>query len=399
MKLVVDALDSLTGWNGTGSVTASAVNTVDDLVAGHQSGSIVFHFPAGSLGQHITKTVGPVNVSEADTLVFHIWSRNKSGSEFRKASDCKYKLSLADGADFYIRVFPTFTHETIDISGVSSITEITFEAVHDDDDYLVVSYMVASKTDLPGDLYDGISEALGRAFNAEYPTGLVVGTATVVAGASLILVTGLNDYLWRGSVLTLDDGANQETHQIKEWTGEGLQLGPLYDGELVVNSMTAADVLLLFPAESYRLEEEAAMPGFTFFGMEPEPVPRQNDADVYVHSFTNTGMVEEKEGLIFAWPVQVDVYCRNVQLMAAAARMIRRIMADHKIYVNGVSFEFDVEIPPVEVLPSDAVDSIPNLTYTITVEVKEQAWRTARLISGMVAVTVTPVAAGQPLML
>ncbi len=397
MNQVIDALASTSGWVGTGSVTASALNQNKDYIVGYQAGSVVFHFPSGSNGERITKTITSIDVTSFDTLVFHVWSRNRRRGQYRSPSDCSYKLGLGGGKEFYFRTHLTFAAEILDISGVDSISEITFEAAHDDDDYLIVSYMVASTPDLPRDLYDGMIAALNNAFDHEFPSGIPVGTATFAAGASAVVISGAADYLWRYTVIEFDDGANQETHQIMEADQNGVVFGPLYNGKTTVNAMTDATVYLKIPPEAYRIEEEAAMPGFTLFGMEPQPIRRHNDAVRFFHTYTDTGVVEETEGLIFDWPVNIDLYCRNEELMAAASRVIRRVMAEHRIFVNGFVFEFDAGEPPSEILPVDAVDSIPNLTYTVTLEVKEQTWRTARTLSGAAAITATPRAASQPL--
>lgn len=395
MQLVIDALDSVSGWTPTGTVTVHGTNTIPSHIAANQSASLIFKFPTGSTGQSVTKTLTPVDVTNYDTLVFHLWSRDRALREYREVADCSYKLSFGGAEEFFIRTWSGFSIERIDISGITSISEIKFEATHNAEDYLLVSYMVARADEVPVDIFRTLKTEIERIRDELHPNGLEIGNLTATAGATDLTLDNDVGYLWRYATLKFSGGGNTETHQVKDINeGAGtFDLMSTFDGATLLNTFTAATVYLQFPVEIYQLENEIRVPGMALYGMEPERIERGNDEDLYTFAYTATGFSQDREGKGMRWPVHIAIASRHLELNATMSRIIRVTLGRLQgLWINGEKFSIDFTDTPVESLPSEPFDVLPSLEYTVNVEFKEVVWpRETPILSDTATITVLPV--------
>ena len=193
MKAVIDALSSATGWTngGSGTITAT-VNQVPEYIAGlSNSASLLIHVPAGNLNKTIQKTI-TFDLTGYTEITLHIWSRNFSyhGGDYLQASDFAYKIEFGDGKIYYLPTMHGFQDVTFYIGGTGAINEIKVTALHNQEDYLILSYLVAATDELPADIFQGIKEQLTAEVNAKYPSypggvqnkGILLGTLTATAG-------------------------------------------------------------------------------------------------------------------------------------------------------------------------------------------------------------------------
>ena len=155
MNLIIDNLNAVTGWSGTGSV--HGLNSHADYIAGYNTSSIVFNFDAED--EYIEKTYG-TDVSDYDIFTLYLYSREKGGTTFNKLADFDYKIDLGSGKEYYLPTWQGFTHVTIDISSIDTIDRIRVTSLHDDDDYLIMSYAVVSKDEIPLDIFQGIKTGM-----------------------------------------------------------------------------------------------------------------------------------------------------------------------------------------------------------------------------------------------
>lgn len=389
MNVVVDALTSTTGWAGTGAVSASGVNEVEGYIAGDQAASLVASFPAGSLDDTLTKSFS-VDVSDCDQLVVSVWSRNRGRGTYRQFSDCPYSLVINGTEEYGIRCWLTFTHDMFDITDIDTITSIAIKANHDEEDYLVLSYMVASKDELPYDLFHALQHKLESYRDAEVGDGLEVGTCTAAAGDTVIDIVGSIGHLWRYTVITIDDGENAETHQLGDLASGGFEMSSLFDGQAILNDFTDAAVYVQFPINIYQQEKEVMFPSVTLHGMDVEPVRRDNEIEQLPRSFRPDGFTVEHEH-IYLWPINLEITSRSLELNALMATFVRKAMAGHKIWVNGRFVALDFEAAAIEEEPVDSVDVIPRLAYTVNIEIKERVWRKSQVPSLTATPTFTPV--------
>jgi hypothetical protein len=394
MKYDLETFETTSGWSGTGSVAVHGLNENTEYIASLKEKSLVFHFPEGSNGESITKSVS-ASIGDYDTVVFSLWSREKRSASYRKSSDCSYKISFDADNEFFIRTFPTFTHETIDISGLSSIDRIKITCLHDDEDYLVISAMYLEKQELPIDIFTAISEHIDYMFEIEYGKGILLGTLSGSAGDTN--VTLLENFIGRYSVILIDDDVNSETHQLGERSETGFGLTDLFDGNFLVNNFTDAPVYLIFPARAGigSSEIEIQLPGFSVWGLVPEPVNRGTDLDTFLDTFQTLTIGNKDQGRVLRYPILVDCEARSYEILMNMSSLIKKFLDTHTLWINGRKNDIDYDVIPIEVEPTSSYDVIPKIQYTINVEVKEELWARRHLpIAGAATLNLTPSSQG-----
>lgn len=402
MKLDIDDFDDSTGWVETGSVTV-AENEVPGYIAGNGTAkSLLFHFPTGSAGESISKdlTGSPIDVTLYDKLIFSVWSRNRGKTRYVNYTDTEYILRLSGAFERHVRVWKNFAQEEIDISGLSSITEITFEAKHSVDDYLLVSLMVGEVQQSPYDTLVGVQEALEYYLGVAHPTGLLL-TTTVTGLAGHISVDLFDAYLDRYAVLQFGDtgSGTEEIHMLKEREGPDGQtytFNDLYDGEELQFDHTGDTVHLLFPVGIGGHESEVTLPGISIWSMTPEPVDRGNDLDETRYNFTPTTTGVQTEGKIMSYPVLIDCEARQYVILELLTQAVRAMMSvDHTLWINGRKHDIEWSEVPVELDPTEPQDITPKIQYTLNVEIKEELWTREQLpLISLTNKTVTPVLEG-----
>ena len=142
-KIVIDHLTSATGWvvNSPSTIT---VQEFPEFIAGLNSTSLQIKFDSTDGTRTAVKTFGtPFDVTNYNTLVFSVWSRDKWANTFSQASDLQYKIKINDTAEYYFPVYKTFTNVNIGIESITSITKIEITPTHAETDYLIISEMIA----------------------------------------------------------------------------------------------------------------------------------------------------------------------------------------------------------------------------------------------------------------
>ncbi len=389
MKKTIDEFDNAAGWAGTGTVTVQGLNEHDEYIANYNVASLIFSFPAGNQTETIGKTSLSIDVTGYDEIVFSTWSRSKGRRDYIKTADFNYKLSLGGGNDFYFRTFVEFTQETINISGISTITEITITALHDDEDFLLMSHMVAVADELPIDIFRSVRTLLESVRDETYPKGISIGTVNAVQDDNILEVAG--DYVFRYAVLYIDDLTNTETHQLADEGEDGFTMQRTFDGRTLLNDYTAAPIYLRLPVAIGQFEKEVFLPGMVIWGMEPTPIFRANQLDAFFDTFTDTGADEVREGKIVNWRVLIDAEARHGFPLAEMTRIIRAAMSRNTLWINGRRHDIFFNEVPVEQIPTDAFQIVPKVQYTLIVELKETVWaRKTRPFAGPATFTATP---------
>jgi len=387
MNSKINIFETPASWTGNFVVTSNAVN---EYIADHNSISMIVAIPALSSGKSIAIT-GTWDFTDYDNVVFHVWSRNKAKGIYNTKDDCEYKIAFG-ATEFFFRIFPGFTHETIGIGSVTTFTTITITCLHNDADYLILSAMVAEKEELPLDIFDAIGSALDDLYTQKYGVGLqVVSNVTVLAGSRSITLSA--PFVGRYAVIKIGSGVTEETHQIDEQTESGFTLSHLYDGPSFLFTHTAEPVYLLFPAIAGigSSEVEINLPGYSIWGINPEPVGRGTDIDTQLDTFTNTSISVKVEGQIMKYPILIDCESRSYELLAVMSRMVRKLMDTHVLWINGKANDIDWESPAVEIAPTESFDIIPKTQYTLMVEIKEEhETRTVFPVKGPATISATP---------
>jgi hypothetical protein len=392
VKSDIETFETDAGWIGTGSVVVQGTNAAPELIADNKSASLVFYFPAGSQGESITLTLGtPFDISGYTNVVFHLWSRERQRERYAKSTDCSYKLGMG-GQEYFIRTFGSFAAETIGVEDLTTITDLTFTCLHDEEDYLVVSAMVAELPEVPLDIFTAVGDELDRLFALEYGNGLQIATLDLAAGATLLPITG-SSWISRYSVVRITDGVNTETHQLDEEGTDGFTLAQTFDGTSILHDYTGAGVYLLFPARAGigSSEIEINIPGFSIWGMNPTPVQRSNDLDQRLDTFQATTTGVTPEGRLMTFPILVDAEAHGYELLAYMSRLVRKWLDTHQLWINGRAYDVDWEEAAVEIEPTESFDVLPKIQYTIYIEIKEELWpRTKKSLAQSASLTLNP---------
>ena len=199
-------------------------------------------------------------------------------------------------------------------------------------------------------------------------------------------------------VIYIDDGVNSETHQVADNDSEIFQLNDNYDGNAILNDFIGATVYLQFPVHINPKQNDIKLPGMAIWGIEPVPIYRGGKLDVLRDSFlvSDSSSKERIEGQILLYPVLIDCESRSDELIDIMTRFLRFLAAGEILWVNGRRHRIDFTGPPTELRPTQGIDIISKVQYSIDVEVKENInSRVAVPATTTITTTVTPVEYGE----
>lgn len=398
MKLQIDSLSSVTGWTITAPSTITQ-NGFSQYVAGLNTNSIMIKF-ASSGGRVATKTLStPIDVTDYESLVFSIWSQTKGyDKQYLKSSDFAYKIQLDATHEYYIPVWSTFSDITIGIEDVTSITQIKITALHSDTDYIIISEMVAEKEEIPYDILYSFKETLDYMIEQTYTYGINIGTINATIGDTSITFSTRPNYLERYGVIYITGGGNSETHQVFDNDAEIFQLNDNYDGNTILNDYTGATVYLQLPVYINPKQDDIRLPGMAVWGIEPTPILRGSKLDIIYDSFlvSDSSAKERREGQILRYSILLDCESRSDELIDIMTRFIRFLAAGEILWINGRKHDIYFTGAPTEQRPTQGIDIITKVQYSIDVEIKEHInSRQAVPATTLITTTVTPVEQGE----
>jgi hypothetical protein len=370
----IELFTSATGFT-VSSPNTITVESFPEYIAGINSTSLLFHFDHTAGTKYITKTGLNIDVTGYNEIVLHTRSFNLGSSHYLQASDFNYKLKLASGYEYYLPALDRFCDVTIDITGLTAITEITITYLNTTkDDDLIISNMIATKDDMPFDIFTGLKNQLSYIIGLDAPNGIATGsTVTCLTGDTKINPAGNRDWLERYAYIKITDGTHTENHQIQDIDSTGISFTPLYDGVAMLHDYTSAVVWLNIPIEFGKVREEITLPGIVVWGVNPEPINRGSKLEKRLDTFkasTNT-MQELSDGQITQWPLLIDCEARQYELLNKISYWVRHCISQEKIWINGRKHDVAFEGNPIEAFPNEFVDLIPKIQYTVKVELKE----------------------------
>ena len=398
MKLQIDSLTSTTDWVISSPSTITE-NEFTEYIAGLNTKSLMIKFDTSG-GRVATKTFGtPFDVTDYESLVFSIWSSTKGADQhYLKPADFTYKIQIDATHEYYVPVWSTFADVTIGIEDVTSITQIKITPLHADTDYIIISEMVAEHEEIPYDILFTFKETLDYMIEQSYTYGLNIGTINATTGDTSITFSTRPNYLNRYGVIYITGGGNSETHQVHDNDAETFQLNDNYDGNSILNDYTGATVYLQFPVYINPKQNDVRLPGMAIWGIEPTPIIRGNKLDIKRDSFlvSDSSSKERREGHILRYPVLIDCESRSDELIDIMTRFIRFLAAGEIIWVNGRKHDIDFTGAPTELMPTQGIDIISKVQYSIDVEAKENInSRVAIPATTTITTTVTPVEQGE----
>lgn len=380
MKLLIDNIDSITGWSGSGGAGVQQLNQIPDFIAGNNSSSVMFKFDG--INGYIEKSYN-VDVSDYNELVFWIFSIRKGKDTYRYPSDFLYKIDFGTGEEFYLHTYEKFYWTKINVADFTSktITKLKITSLHSDEDYVILSYFIASKDVFPLDIFQGIKEQIEYqrdTFHSLKNIGQITGST----GDTSITFSSQVDFLDRYTIIKIDDGVNSELHSISEKEGTTFHFGLMYDGNSLLNDFTDADVYVYYPVEFGTTQKEIILPGITIWGFAPEKQTLTNEEDRFIEQVSvSEEFIERQKGHYLNWILLIDCECKEEwELMGELSEIVRKFLTKKLVWVNGRKCNIDYSGPSVELYPTEAYDIIPKVQYPAQLSVIEEVYEANTLL-------------------
>jgi hypothetical protein len=393
MTLVIDELDSLTGWSSSDTNKIEIVpelNEIDEYIAGDNDKSIVFKLNGDSKGAYVEKSLASIDLTDYDEIVFSVYSTNlqNKGGFFNDLDEFVIQIDFNNTmVDYMVPVYSSMVPITLDISGITTIDRIRITSNTNSETHLVVSHCIAAKDQLPLDIFKAIKTTLETErdrinLNRKFKVGVVTANAGDREITVDISGSSRRDWLDKYAVIEITDGVNSEIHQLWENTEIEYQLARMYDGSSLVNSFTNADVYLYFPIEFGLLETEILLPGIGIHGMVPRPITRGDKPEDKYDSYRADKSVKVRKGLqIYEYLIRIDIEARHLQLLAELQDITKRVISKEKVWMNGRKFKINFAGDPVYVDAVNGYNQIPKIQYQIGIEVKEEIFTRDNLVN------------------
>lgn len=387
MYSVVDDLTSMTDWSASGGAVLFGVNQVPDFIAGINDSSLIFKFPSGSLNGYVAKTGLDFNFTSFDEIVFHLWSRNKKrkGSTYQLSSDFVYEMQFYKSGvkikGFFIPTFEQFTDITFSTDGMGVIDEIRIVCLHNDEDYIIVSNMVAVHDDIPRDIFQSVKDQLESdlsdniysKFDGWTTRGILIGSIKADSGDRSIIFSDSIPFIERYSVILIDNGTDSEKHQIDSNDELEFFFNDKFDGKEMVNTFSSANVYLLITVEYGRAEDDIELPGISIWGMNPEEVYDVNKLDHVRDTFKDDDTVQERKAdAKFRYVVLIDCEARHNEMIGIMSLLVRSFIARQYLWVNGKRIEIFSDGTSTYLEPVEGYNNIPKIQFVVKVDIKEQ---------------------------
>jgi hypothetical protein len=371
MKLNIDLLNSTSGWSGSTGVVFTE-NEFEQYIANSNTKSLQIKFPGDAALEEAEKTLGAaVDVTDYDELSFHIISFRKSYTDYLSKTTMFYKLDIGSGVEYLIPTFPGFNDVTISLSGITSISSIKITSLHTDEDFIIISNMIAILDELPLDIFQGVKEGLEAEINTQ---GFIqIGSVTTVAGNKFIIVENA-DYTEKDIAIKIDDTVNDELHHVSDYDDDKLYFSTILDGQKTLNAYTAAPVYLYVPVRFGNMFE-AVIPSVTLWeGAHEQAHLRAKQGEV-IDTITTTNVAIRKEGQFIDFDIFIDCEGWQQQVLKRIAQAVRKWIGKQVVYINGRKHTFTgMETPSVNIQVHEPIETVPKIQYTITIQVKEELW-------------------------
>jgi hypothetical protein len=374
MNLTIENFTSITGWVASDDTVfeVHGINQIKEFIANDLSGSLILHSNNGS-GETLTKTFTEVDVTDYDELTLSVYSTRigNAGWYYNDLSDFKYKIRFNSTMDYYM--LPTFSSlqaVTFDISSITSIDRIQIMCNHSSEDYLVLSWCVAVKDQLPLDIFSSLKTALENKRDDILGDGYSIQTISAITGDTELYFDANVPYVEKYACVKIDDGANSEVHQLHHGNELDYKMTSMYDGKSILNDYTDANCYIS-PRVEYGQEREIAIPCIFISNLAPR-VDRSAKIEYDYDSYVDDRTVSERvKPQILKFDINIDCISRHNEILADLSEIIRKFIANEVLWVNGKKFDLYFNADPVFQDFDDVTEIYPKITYVMEIEVKE----------------------------
>jgi hypothetical protein len=401
MKTQIPVFEDTAGWAVSDPSVTIDKNEINNYIAGlENTQSLIVYFPAGSNGRSVNKNPN-IDITGNTDIGFHLWSREKKGfgNDHLKASDFRYSVAFTDASGTTEYLMPTgfdFSYFQYEID-LATLIDVKITCLHDDEDYLILSHLVAFCDEIPLDIFIGMRELLEYNINQSYSTsvksvqgvdnkGLLIGQISSITSGDKSFTFPSKDnlnFIDSHSVIYIEDAAapeNNETHQVDSTDEVLYRLSSMYDGKSFVNSYTTANVYLRFAVDINPNEKEILLPGIMIWQLAPEPIFRDSDLENVRDSMKADGSVTERTtGQEYSYPVSLSCQSRHIETLIAMSNIVKNALNREEIWVNGKLVHIDFNEPSTYTPPVEAVNQIPLINWTANISIREELWKRVRL--------------------
>lgn len=381
MKLLISALNTTTGWttSDASKMTIHGVNEIPEYIAGDQTASLIIRFKANSSGAYVDLPISPaIDVSSYNEIVFHaysVYTQNKGINQFDPSNFIASIDFNGTMTDYMIPVYSHLAPVTLSLTGISSVSRIRITSNTNDPEYLVISYMVAVKDQLPVDIFSSMQTLLQTVRDERFLNSYLIGTVTASAGDKSIYLTS-NKYLQKYATIKIVGGGKTEYHQIADNDERNFYFYSMFDGPTIVNNFTAANVYLELPVLYEVQEEEFVCHGIEISGMAPKPIYRGNKAETEYDSLLSTGSIyARKNDLITEWNLEIVCQSRYDDIVAVLSEIVRVAIARETLWVNGRKLYMFFSTDPQYIEAVDPDNQFPRMIYTVKFETRETIYQ------------------------
>jgi hypothetical protein len=374
MKQVIDNLDDMTGWV-VNSPSVISENEFKDYIAGLNNKSLLIKFDENDSIKTATKTFSsPIDVANYDTLVFSVWSKNKGKQIYNKANDFNYKIKINSTDEYYMQIYETMSDISIGIEEITEITQIQITALHEEEDYIIISEMIAEKEEPAYDILYAVKEHIDYYIDDQYGDGISIATGiTATIGNKYIDLNDNPFFIGRYTVVKLKEGATEEIHQIQDNDGSRFYFNSNYDGKIIQNTFTSAVVYITFPCYFNHSQLEIRLPGIAIWGITPET--KLTDAKLYTkidtYNVNNDNFKGRQIGQILVYTILIDMESYSIELLEKMSQVVRNFIARESLWINGRRHDIFFSSIATEQKPALGFDIIPKIQYSLTVEIRE----------------------------
>lgn len=380
-----DEFTTTAGWTAANGALVYGLNDVPEFVAGLNTSSLLFKFPVGSgtAGGYVQKVYGsPIDVTTWKEIVISIWSRNKRRGEFQMKSDFVYKIDFGTGKEYLLPTPLYFTDFVIPVD-FATIDRIRITALHDDEDYVLISHGVLVGDANPIDILNGIAQTIEARLAEVYPIGVPAkGKVNAVSGADTVTIRNLDEFVQRHSVITLKSGATVETHYLDEETDQGtFSMSAEFDGKKMVNNFNQADVYVKIPVTVGMTARQIFLPSITVWGL-ASSMEFGNLAPVVYHDgwkVDGSAVWERRQGQFREFDVLIDCEARHYETLMDSSEQVRRFLDRNTVWAAGRKHEIFFQ-DSTETEPAKGWDMVPKVQYRAKIGIREESWQRVNLV-------------------
>jgi hypothetical protein len=273
--------------------------------------------------------------------------------------------------DYYM--LPTFSSlqaVTFDISGETAIDRIQIECAHSSTDYLILSWCIVNKDQLPLDIYSSLKTKLESKMSDIIGNGYLIGTLDLTTGDTEITFNENMPYIDKYACIYITGGGNSESHQLFKGDELNFKMSSMYDGKSILNDYTGASCYVL-PKVEDGLEREIALPCIFISNLAPRfersgKIEWEHDSYKIDRTLSRRNFPQ-----ILKWSINIDCISRHNNILADLSEIVRKVIASETLWINGKKFNIYFESEPIFQDFSDFTEIYPKITYVMEIEMKE----------------------------